>query len=113
MAKKSFSGGLNTILGEIGNDKTTTSAKTTSKVLDHILDDTRVTFVLPEELVEKLRAVAYWKRMHIRQVVEEALTDYIKKERPKPRPEEARVLEVKKRAKRFKSKDSKPKLAKY
>ena len=99
MSKKSFAGGFNTLLGE-----TTTPSAAASKHAARTAGmepaDTRITLVLPVELVEKLRAAAYWQHMLIREAMEEAITDYIKKHKPKPRPEKARKQEVEARKRR-------------
>jgi len=38
---------------------------------------TRATFILKEEHVTKIRAVAYWERITLKELLEEALTRYL------------------------------------
>jgi len=38
----------------------------------------RATFIVREDYVDKLKAVAYWDRKQIKEVVDEALTAYLK-----------------------------------
>jgi hypothetical protein len=51
---------------------------------------TRATFILREEHLEKLRALAYWDRKEIKQVVDEALEKYLRGKKVKSKPEEGR-----------------------
>jgi hypothetical protein len=44
----------------------------------------RVTYHLPVELAERVRNCAYWERREIRDVVAEALGEYLKKRNTKP-----------------------------
>ena len=107
MAKKNFSGGLNTLLGE-----TATETETKEPVVEETLADelkrlaqgkvnkvgrprtnfkdvskssqegtlkgeTRATFILRENLLDKVKAVAYWDRLKIKEVVNTALEEYL------------------------------------
>lgn len=38
----------------------------------------RATFILKEDLIDKLKAVAYWERMTIKDVLQDALEEYFK-----------------------------------
>jgi hypothetical protein len=40
-------------------------------------DETRATFIVREDLLEKLKAVAYWERLNIKEVINEALDRYV------------------------------------
>ena len=40
-------------------------------------DETRATFIVREDLLEKLKAVAYWERLSIKDVINEALAHYV------------------------------------
>jgi hypothetical protein len=40
-------------------------------------DETRATFIVRENLLEKLKAVAYWERLNIKDVINEALDRYV------------------------------------
>jgi hypothetical protein len=46
----------------------------------------RQTYVLSNELVEKVRAYAYWERLEIKQVINAALTEYFADKKVKPHP---------------------------
>ena len=117
MSKKSFTGGLNSLLGEgtpenkkditpIGKEGLTIeTAKAFLEELSKLTDEperpkrgrpktvfkditkssqegtkeneTRATFILNEELLEKLKAIAYWDRVLIKEVVNSALQDAV------------------------------------
>ncbi len=89
MSKKNFSGGLSSLLGDQPDNaqksKPATPAKQMSKTSQEGTkeNETRATFIVNEELLEKLKAIAYWDRMLIKDVVnaalEEAVTKYEKK----------------------------------
>lgn len=69
MAKKDFTGGLNSLLGEQpdkpkrGRPKTQTKEITKSSQEGTKENETRATFIVKEDLLEKLKAVAYWERV--------------------------------------------------
>jgi hypothetical protein len=44
----------------------------------------RATFIVREENVNKLKALAYWDRRGIKDIVDEALTEYLKEKNIKP-----------------------------
>lgn len=46
---------------------------------------TRATFILRKNSLEKIKAFAYWKRMNIKEVIDEALALYLKGKKIKPR----------------------------
>ena len=48
---------------------------------------TRATFVLRKDYLNKLKAVSYWDRKKIKEVVDEALGDYLKGKKVKPMKE--------------------------
>lgn len=52
------------------------SIKSTQKGLP--IGWTRATFIIGEEVNKKLKALAYWRRITVKEVVDEALTLYIK-----------------------------------
>lgn len=103
MAKKSFEG-LNGLL-----KKTTPAAdpkdtpkpqkkeapKSTSK-LGTKPDETRATFIVNEELLDGIKAIALWDRASIKEVMHEALQDFIEKQ-PKKKMKEALDFYVKKK----------------
>lgn len=50
---------------------------------------TRATFIVREETVQQLKAVAYWDRKELKRVVEEAFREYLKDKPTKPVPASA------------------------
>lgn len=49
---------------------------------------TRATFIVKEETVQQLKAVAYWDRKELKRVVEEALGAYLKGKDARPIPKD-------------------------
>ncbi|MCM8822819.1 MAG: hypothetical protein NC831_08485 [Candidatus Omnitrophica bacterium] len=47
----------------------------------------RATFIVREEYLEKIKSISYWDRKDIKQVIDEALTEYLKNRRTKPLPQ--------------------------
>ncbi len=39
--------------------------------------ETRATFIVDEDLLEKLKAVAYWERLNIKEVINETFQNYV------------------------------------
>ncbi len=54
---------------------------------------TRATFIVCEETVQQLKAVAYWDRKELKRVVEEAFNAYLKGKNAQPIPEHAKNSE--------------------
>jgi hypothetical protein len=89
MSKKNFTGGLNSLLGDQpekpkrGRPVTQTKEITKSSQEGTKENETRATFIINEELLDKLKAIAYWDRVLIKDVVntalQEAITKYEKK----------------------------------
>ena len=85
MSKKNFTGGLNSLLGEQtekpkrGRPVTQTKEITKSSQEGTKENETRATFIINEELLEKLKAIAYWDRCLIKDVVNTALQDVVAK----------------------------------
>ena len=48
---------------------------------------TRATFVLRKDYLSKLKAVSYWDRKKIKEVIDEALGAYLNEEKVKPMKE--------------------------
>ena len=86
MAKTNFSGGLNSLLGEpkqaerpaeqaepkaAKKEITKTSQKGTKE------KETRATFIVNEDLLEKMKALAYWDRVLIKDIVNAAIEEHI------------------------------------
>jgi hypothetical protein len=92
MTKKNFTGGLNSLLGEnnkeaqapkVGRPKTQFKEVTKSSQEGTKENETRATFIVNEELLDKLKAVAYWDRVLIKDVINTALQDAIAKHEKK------------------------------
>ena len=85
MSKKSFTGGLDSLLGDQpqrpkrGRPATSTREITKSSQEVTKEGETRATFIVKEELLEKLKAIAYWDRMKIKDVIASALEDAVAK----------------------------------
>jgi len=99
MNKKDFKGGLSSLLGDQpekpkrGKPKTNFKEITKSSQEGTKENETRATFIINEDLLDKLKAIAYWDRMLIKDVMNDALQEYVDKKKPKPRPEEVRLKE--------------------
>ena len=85
MSKKNFSGGLNSLLGakpdkpKRGRPKTSTKVITKSSQEGTKENETRATFIVNESLLENLKAIAYWDRVLIKEVIADSFKDTIKK----------------------------------
>lgn len=85
MSKKNFTGGLDSLLGEQpqrpkrGRPATSTREITKSSQEGTKEGETRATFIVKEELLEKLKAIAYWDRMKIKDVIASALEEAVNK----------------------------------
>jgi len=84
MSKKNFTGGLNSLLGDSekpkrGRPKTSTREITKSSQEGTKEKETRATFIVNEDLLDKLKAIAYWDRKLIKEVVDTALQDAVDK----------------------------------
>ena len=85
MSKKNFTGGLDSLLGERpqrpkrGRPATSTREITKSSQEGTKEGETRATFIVKEELLEKLKAIAYWDRKLIKEVVTSALEEAVNK----------------------------------
>ena len=85
MSKKNFTGGLNSLLGDQpekpkrGRPVTQTKEITKSSQEGTKENETRATFIINEELLDKLKAIAYWDRVLIKDVVNTALRETVAK----------------------------------
>jgi len=92
MSKKNFTGGLNSLLGDLpekpkkGRPVTQTKEITKSSQEGTKENETRATFIVNEELLEKLKAVAYWERRMIKEVIASALEETVDKYEKKNGP---------------------------
>ena len=89
MSKKNFTGGLNSLLGDQpekpkrGRPVTQTKEITKSSQEGTKENETRATFIINEELLDKLKAIAYWDRVLIKDVINTALQDAVAKHEKK------------------------------
>ena len=85
MSKKDFTGGLSSLLGDQpekpkrGRPVTQTKEITKSSQEGTKEKETRATFIVNEDLLEKLKAIAYWDRVLIKDVVNTALQEIVVK----------------------------------
>jgi hypothetical protein len=85
MSKKNFTGGLNSLLGDQpdkpkrGRPVTQTKEITKSTQEGTQENETRATFIVREELLDKLKAIAYWERALIKDVLNTALQEAVEK----------------------------------
>ena len=86
MAKKNFSGGLNSLLGEPkqaerpaeqAEPKAPKKEITKTSQIGTKAKETRATFIVNENLLEKMKALAYWDRVLIKDIVNAALEEHI------------------------------------
>lgn len=92
MSKKNFTGGLSSLLGDnnpetkatkVGRPKTQFKEVTKSSQEGTKENETRATFIVNEELLDKLKAIAYWDRVLIKDIINTALKDAIAKHEKK------------------------------
>lgn len=89
MSKKNFAAGLNALLGESKAKRTTVKTDNKSYQLKTSAErgckegETRATFLVNKETLEKIYAIAYWERLSIKELLYPALqkivTDYERK----------------------------------
>jgi hypothetical protein len=91
MTKKTFSGGLSSLLGEAkkkttdgrGRPKTQTKVITKTSQIGTKEGEVRATFIISETALDKLKALAYWERKLLKDVVGTALEEAIVKHEKK------------------------------
>lgn len=92
MSKKNFSGGVSSLLGETstqvekkGPGRPVTQFKEITKTSQEGTKEgeTRATFIVKEELLDKVKAIAYWDRILFKDVINSALEDAINKHEKK------------------------------
>ena len=85
MTKKDFTGGLSSLMGDRaektkrGRPVTQTKEVTKSSQQGTKENETRATFIINEELLDKLKAIAYWDRLLVKDVLNIALQEYVDK----------------------------------
>lgn len=92
MAKKSFSGGLNSLLGDAKLTKQAAEPKETKVEKRAVIktsqigtkeNETRATFIVNEILLEKMKALAYWDRVLIKDIVNNVFEEHISRHEKK------------------------------
>lgn len=53
---------------------------------------TRATYIVDQELNESIKAVAYWERLTVKEVIHDALTQYMQGKNVKPIPKKKNAL---------------------
>ena len=107
MSKKNFTGGLNSLLGDQpekpkrGRPVTQTKEITKSSQEGTKENETRATFIINEELLEKLKAIAYWDRIFIKEVINTALQKTVAKYEKKNGDEPEQYIPTVKTAKKL------------
>ena len=100
MSKKTFTGGLNSLFEtkketqrvKVGRPRSNKEINISSQK-GTIPGETRATIIINEQLLDKVKAVAYWDRELVKETINKAITDYIEKKKPKPRPIDTRKKE--------------------
>ena len=116
MSKKSL--GLGSLIGEEpvrkkGRPITQTKEITSSSQEGTKENETRATLLINIELLDKLKALAYWDRVLIKDVVNTAIQEYVDKRNPKPRPEEARLKDQEANQRLIRTHGNKARLPKF
>jgi hypothetical protein len=85
MSKKNFTGGLSSLLGDQPDKpkrgRPVTQIKEITKTSQEGTkeNETRATFIINEDLLEKLKAIAYWDRVLIKDVINTSLVETVGK----------------------------------
>jgi len=91
MSKKDFKGVFTDLLGDnkpvkkkVGRPKDQTKRKPDKTSQEGTKnDETRATFIVKEELLDKVKALAYWEREQIKETINKALQSYVDKHETK------------------------------
>jgi hypothetical protein len=84
MSKKTFSGGLDSLLGELpnkpklGRSITSTREITKSSQEGTKENETRATFIVREDYLEKIKSMAYWESLRLTIETQKPTTVFIK-----------------------------------
>jgi len=84
MAKKNFTGGIGSLLGETKTtgpkrEPSSGSAPTPQTSTPAVDTETRATFIVNESDLDKLKAIAYWDRVLIKEVLGQAIKEYLER----------------------------------
>uniref|UniRef100_UPI001BB292E8 hypothetical protein n=1 Tax=Larkinella sp. C7 TaxID=2576607 RepID=UPI001BB292E8 len=77
VAKKNFTGGLGALLGDSPKQEDKPAAETPAAPALATDAETRATFIVNESDLEKLRSIAYWDRLLIKDVLAMAISKHI------------------------------------
>lgn len=75
MAKKNFKSGLESLL----TNSTQTPTTIVQKLDVEKPSEIRATFIIREDYLEKIRAISYWDRLLVKDVMQLALGEYLEK----------------------------------
>lgn len=84
MSKKNFTGGLNSLLGETEAETITKKDSSNGEAIKSTKEgtkpnETRATFIVDEDTLDKIKAISYWERLLIKEVITDAFKDAITK----------------------------------
>jgi len=84
MSKKDFKDGFSDLLGnnrpvkKVGRPKDPSKRKPEKTSQEGTKnDETRATFIVKEDLLEKIKALAYWEREQIKETINQALRGHV------------------------------------
>jgi len=90
MSKKSFTGGIESLLSpqsekpqKRGRPKTQTKKVEKSSEEGTKAGETRATFIVTKDLLEQVKALSFWERKQIKDTIGEALEAYVKSKKGK------------------------------
>lgn len=96
MAKKSFKSGMDGLLGSAtvakgkaekepvskrGRPKTNFKEVSKTSQIGTKAGETRATFIIDEDQLEKIKALAYWERTSIKEILAEAIENFLKEKK--------------------------------
>lgn len=80
---KNFTGGLATILGDVSSKSKKKDVSTINKVITKSSqigtkeNETRATFIVSEQQLESIKALAYWERLSIKELIAQIIELYL------------------------------------
>ncbi|WP_052600038.1 hypothetical protein [Aureispira sp. CCB-QB1] len=91
MAKKNFSSGFDKLLGNtpeqknkeeknINEKEAPKKSKTKESIIEHqeeVDPEVRATYIIKQSTVNKLKDIAYWERAMLKEIIQEALEEYV------------------------------------
>ena len=79
MAKKNFKGGLDSLLQNTTGANQYLTTTLSPQISNSKPNELRATFIVREDYLEKIKAVAYWDRILVKDVMNLALGQYLEK----------------------------------